>query len=174
MGEEIGVIKKIVDAQDRIFHYLEERHYLLGANAPAPAAIATLGISTEYDREYTRPRSKTAPSPQIQGSFWRRQHYSYSERRQTTHRDRARSKLQEYPIHRHASYNDHEMYTGIDDYSPDFKLTPTDPEGFRKLFFEECFRLLVGRRREFEEFDFKASRLEREVRIHLSLGIISP
>lgn len=148
MREEIGVIQNILDAQLFIFRNLKGQSLSPRANAPAPAGTAARGISTEYD-EYTRPRNKSS---------------SY-ERRHVSNYDtptRVRDK-EYYPAHGQAvleRYDDDEMFAGMDEYSSGFKLTPTNPEGFRKLFFEECFRILTLREREFEEFDSKASRLE--------------
>lgn len=69
----------------------------------------------------------------------------------------------------HAGFygEDPNVYHATTHSNPDFKLSPTDAGGFRKLFAEECFRHIERRKRDFGEFRYQVTLLEAEVRAPL-------
>jgi hypothetical protein len=67
-----------------------------------------------------------------------------------------------------------QVYYSSVDPPADFKLAPTDPDGFRVLLLNECLQFLAGRERDFAGFRSWASFLEKVVRLHLFISFIPP
>jgi hypothetical protein len=67
-----------------------------------------------------------------------------------------------------------QVYYNSADPPADFKLAPTDPDGFRVLLLNECLHFLAGRERDFSGFRSWASFLEKVVRLSFHFFLSYP
>jgi len=121
------------------------------------------GQSTELIDNITRLRGREHSGPRYDISpSYRRVHSS-------PFPERTRLPFRSYDREPATYYDEEVLYDDADVFTPDFfKVSPTDPGGFRDLLLQECLQHLHRRNREFSEFQSQAVQLEKEVPTHLS------
>lgn len=163
---------KTLDAQHRIVENLEhefkpqvmKNEYMTSTDHP--------NIGYEYSRnwgepfprrDFSRVRSSTR-NYEVEVPV--RSHRDEAEYARSHVHARSRYRDDERDYRTHAGWYEEDPYAyhATTQPNPDFKLSPTDAGGFRKLFAEECFRHIERRKREFGEFRYQATLLEEEVR----------
>lgn len=175
LKQELSVITKTLDGQNRIFDSLDKEFKPQVMRNEYMASPDNPNIGYEYTRSWVDPRSRretsrfrSSPrdieiplrSPMHHVEYPR--HYEYARSRYHDNDTSTRTHVGHY-------VEDPYVYHDSAQSNPDFKLAPTDVGGFRKLFAEECFRHIERRRREFGEFRYQATLLEEEVRAMLRL-----
>ena len=149
LKQEIGVILKTVNAQSNIMSCISRSPF---GNQSLPKQAAN------YDgREQARMAREVRPEVPAQ---------SFDPTSRWKHGNRQAKPYPDLPFQQGYRQPGYEM--DVDEWAPTpeefYKLSSTDPGGFRELLAAECISILDKRAREFNEFVLHANDLQEEVR----------
>ncbi|KAI7774753.1 hypothetical protein LA080_007918 [Diaporthe eres] len=170
LKQELSVIMKTLDAQHRIVENLEhefkpqfmKNEYMTSTDHPNTGYEYSKNWGEPFPRrDFSRVRSSTRNYEVEVPVRSHRDEAEYA-RSHVHARSRYRDDERDYRTHAGWYEEDPYVYNATTQPNPDFKLSPTDAGGFRKLFAEECFRHIERRKREFGEFRYQATLLEEE------------
>ncbi|KAK1758176.1 hypothetical protein QBC47DRAFT_410891 [Echria macrotheca] len=158
--EEISIMQRIIGTQISIFELLMS--LVQGAD---PGSVNQTSARLFADRRpwyiQTIPRdvgtrdTRDDPADDYDPNYL---YPSISHPRATSRSYRDDPPTRVITTHRTRHYSQSPEYDSV---NPDFKLQPTDPDGFRALLLNECLSFLAGRERDFAGFRSWASFLEK-------------
>ncbi|KAK5656101.1 hypothetical protein OQA88_5240 [Cercophora sp. LCS_1] len=153
--EEISIIQRIIGDQSSIFKSLMS---YAGAD---PGSGNQVPRRSEHTPIYLHTRKRESPRDDFEYTPYYQQPPASHSRSRSRSGSYERDPSTQFPTQSDNYYEAPVVLHNLIDPPEDFKLAPTDSEGFRVLLLNECLHFLAGRERDFSGFRSWASFLEK-------------